>query len=485
MKLRDPACQHGTFTIQFAVMLAALLSTVGLALDVSRVYMRQAEMRSFAESAALAAAHELDGTPAGVDAAVQQALAILATANGLGATAATLQNGALQLGASPDGPWTTAGAAAGLSAAQLDTLRFARVDTSTLDGALTQVERFFAPEGTTPITFGEVAVAGQELMPIAPLAVCAMSETPAYPRKVQGMVPDTFELVEYGFRRGVSYNLLGLNPAGDAPAHFVVNPVEFPEDGRTPRDSNFSASVVRPFICTGSLMRPTGNKLYVEPDFPLELIPELNSRFKLASACHATTAWPDKNVMEYKDVSWLTNTPTLPYAQDAASEATDGDNRLAPMADLEAAARTGIPAGEVRTRDSYGNLWAYARPVQYSATAAGHVGDAFGKSAVPLLYPVDNGGSALTLTWDDDKEPPYIARRIGSSTTPSGTSVLFRRIINVPLLDCPVSGKVATVLAIGRFALTSRAVAGTSPYIAGEFGGLLTGARPLMTRLYR
>lgn len=485
MKPLRPAAQHGTFTIQFVVVLTALLSMVGLALDVSRVYARQSEMRSFAESAALAAAHELDGTSAGVDEAVQRALDSLNGTSELSADSTIRYNGALQFGPTPDGPWTTPDAAAGLPTTQLDRLRFARVDTASLDGSVTQVERFFAPEGTTSVTFRETAVAGQTLMPIAPLAICAMSDDPAHARKVHGMVPDTYELVEYGFRRGVSYNLLGLNSDDDTAAHFVVNPVEFPEDGGSPKDSNFEADVVRPFVCTGSIMHPSGNKLYVEAGFPLELVPNLNSRFKLASDCHPTVGWPDKNVMEYKDASWLNNTPPVPHAQEAADEATDGDKRREPLANLDAAPRTGILAGQARTRDNYGTLWAYARPVQYSATAAGHAGSPFSKSAVPLLYPVDNGGSVLALTWEDDKDPPYIARRIGSSTTPSGTSVLFRRILNVPLLECPVSGNTATVLAIGKFALTSRAVDGSPPYIAGEFGGLLTGARPLMTRLYK
>ena len=488
MNAQTSARQHGAFTIQFVVVLVALLSMVGLALDVSKVYARQAEMRGHAESGALAAAHELDGTPAGIDEAVTQALAVLNGEAGLGADASIRSNGALMIGASPDGPWSTPDEAALLPAEQLDRLRFARVNTESMSGAAFEILRFFMPDDSraTSITFSQTAVAGQTLQPILPLAVCAMSEDPAYPRKVEGMVPDTYELVELGFRRGVSYNLLGLNPHGDAPLHFAVNPVEFPEDGRSPNASNFEPEVLLPFVCSGSIMHPNGNQLYVKQDFPLELLPELNARFKLSSDCHATIGWPDKNIMEYKDASWLNNTPVVPYAQEATDERTDGDNRLAPLAELPDGARTGVDADEVRSRHNYGTIWAYARPVQYSASAAGQAGDAFGKAAVPFLYPVDNGGTPLAIpSWPDSNARPYIFRASGTSTTPSGTSVLYRRIVNVPLLQCPVTGNVATVLGIGKFMLTSRAVNGATPYIAGEFGGLLTGARPLMTRLYK
>lgn len=485
MNARPPAPQRGAFTIQFAVVLTALLSMVGLALDLSSVYARQAGMKSFAESAALAAAHELDGTSTGVDDAVERALVILNGAGGPGADDAIRANGALQFGPAPDGPWTTPDAAAGLSAEQLDRLRFARFDTSSLEGAVTEVARFFAPgEGTTSITFRESAVAGQTLLPITPLAICAMNEDPAEGRPVHGM-PGTLELVEYGFRRGVTYNLLALNPHGDTPAHFVVNPVEFPEDGRSPQDKNFEPDVVRPFICSGSIMHPNSSKLYVKEDFPLELIPELNSRFKLASPCHATVAWPDKNIMEYKDVSWLNNTPVVPHAKEYAGTA-DGENVLQSIAERPEP-QGALSGADARTRDDYGTLWAYARPVKYSSTAAGNVGEPFSKSAVPSLYPVDDADSTkwLALTWADNLAPPYIARRIGTATTPYGTSVLYRRILNIPLLQCPVSGNIGTVLGIGKFMLTSRAVDGADPYIAGEFGGLLTGARPLITRLFK
>jgi hypothetical protein len=48
-------------------------------------------------------------------------------------------------------------------------------------------------------------------------------------------------------------------------------------------------------------------------------------------------------------------------------------------------------------------------------------------------------------------------------------SVANRRVLNLPLLDCPVSGNKATVRGIGKFFMTVRAT-GTSLY--GEFAGL-------------
>jgi hypothetical protein len=46
-----------------------------------------------------------------------------------------------------------------------------------------------------------------------------------------------------------------------------------------------------------------------------------------------------------------------------------------------------------------------------------------------------------------------------------------RRVLNIPLLECPVTGSTAKVLAIGRFFMSSRADSAV-PAVFGEFGGL-------------
>jgi hypothetical protein len=65
---------------------------------------------------------------------------------------------------------------------------------------------------------------------------------------------------------------------------------------------------------------------------------------------------------------------------------------------------------------------------------------------------------------------PYLAGG-AFSQTPSVAhrpGIKYRRVLNLPLLQCPVSGNSATVLAIGKFFMT---VPATSTSISAEFAG--------------
>ncbi|TNC59232.1 pilus assembly protein TadG-related protein, partial [Rubellimicrobium roseum] len=53
--------EEGTFIVFFALALAALLGMIALSFDLGRVASTQAELQSFADNVALAAAGELDG----------------------------------------------------------------------------------------------------------------------------------------------------------------------------------------------------------------------------------------------------------------------------------------------------------------------------------------------------------------------------------------------------------------------------------------
>ena len=59
--------------IMFAILLIVLLGFVGLALDVGQVIGRKTELQHVVDNAALAAAPELVGTPAGLANAVSKA----------------------------------------------------------------------------------------------------------------------------------------------------------------------------------------------------------------------------------------------------------------------------------------------------------------------------------------------------------------------------------------------------------------------------
>jgi hypothetical protein len=65
--------QRGAVAVMFAGVLLVILGFCGLALDLSQMYNRKAEMQNAADAVALAAARELDGTAAGIDRAILQA----------------------------------------------------------------------------------------------------------------------------------------------------------------------------------------------------------------------------------------------------------------------------------------------------------------------------------------------------------------------------------------------------------------------------
>jgi hypothetical protein len=273
----------------------------------------------------------------------------------------------------------------------------------------------------------------------------------------------------------VTYNLLRLNPAPASTegANFLVNPVDFPDAAGGLDTANFTHAAVAPFVCEGSMAQPPGNQVYVQQPFPTDLIPELNSRFGTASSCPA--ALPDRSIKEFLDADWLNNDPR-PTAH--AEERFAADGSLVTVADLPG----GTPAS--RTKEDYGTVWAYARPVRYSASAANHAGPAFKKADDEKLYPVDSGAK-LDITWSDfTTYLPYNS----SFEAPSGNFLRYRRVLHVPLLECPVTSGTATVLAVGKFMLTVPASNAdpSNPYISAEFGGLLPGsAGSTDTRLYQ
>lgn len=478
MKLRRPAAQRGVFAVLFALLLVVILAGASLALDVGNLYARYADIKHYADAAALAAAHQLDGTADGIGNAIDAAEErVQANQWGRGQTV-NWNDEALTFGTSPDGEWHDADYVLGLTEAEIRRYRFARVDATVLDDEMATVLRIFpysgAPQGVLQAI---VAVAGPVLVQMMPLAVCALSPDRTGQRTVYNMA-GTYELVEHGFRRGVSYNLLRLNPDGSSPASFVVNPVDFPGSGGSLDASNFADDVVGPFVCAGSILAPSDDRLYVRQPFPVTLVPRLNSRFGQGAGCVSTAALPDPNVKDFQLASWLNNkSGALPLAQAAEYSAS---GRLVTVADIDPPS----PAG--RVKEDYGTLWAYARPVRYSASAPNNAGTAFNRTNFPNLYPVASGGN-LASTWTSGVLLPYMSTTASVYEAPAGDPLRYRRVLHVPLLACPVTGDEATVLAIGKFMLTSPANDDPgSPVIAAEFGGLLTGyGSASETRLYK
>jgi hypothetical protein len=466
--------ENGVIAIMTAVLMVVILGFFMLALDLSRIYNRKAEMQTMADAVALAAAKKLDGTPAGVNAALATAQAILADqANGpkyAYLQSMTWEDAAMEFSASRDGStgWKPAGVAKNAAAG----LAFVKVDTQVLSGHYGEVGMLFAPilsSAFSSIEVGQATVAGKGRLQVTPLAICAMSATPRGKRQnSNGTQYD--ELVEYGFRRGVGYDLMKLNPAGTTPMSFQVDPISLAGGGSTA--SNFGSSIYAPYICTGSMAVPkvTGASVGVQSPFPISTYSDqLNSRFDpYSGSCDMNTSPADSNVKQYAfaGVSWMSTKATVQVANQDSSNTTV----------LQTVAEVG-PAN-YPTAGDYGVLWTFARAVPWSSyqnqgepeRAGGYTpfdatslvwSKLYGSTSAVGTYP----GSTPYLTASGSsyfQTPPTAARRPGAR---------FRRVLNIPLLSCPVSGTTATVLAIGKFLMT---IPATSTSLYAEFGGITT-----------
>ena len=453
-----------------AVLIVVILGLCGFALSLSMLYNRKAELQTVADTIALAAAAELDGTDLGVDRAVAAAADAAArnVTYAYNASVVTWTNAAIRFSSAPSGrDWLDAAAARG----QAQTMFYVEVDTSRLGeehGRVNTVLLAQLPSATASAQTSGRAVAGRSLINVMPLAICAMSNTRGTQRGA--------ELVEHGFRRGISYNLMRLNPnSASQAANFLINPVAAP--GTTGTSVIAQMNVIRPFICTGTLAMPqvSSGTITVERDFPLGAVfPQINSRFGSYSApCTPAGAPADTNVKEYAylkqpgnttDITWLLDKPK---GQSADSRTTD--SKLLTLADLDQA---DIPPAT--TADLYGPLWIYARAAKYAGYSNGTAEPAAG---YPVFAPAD--WSTLytpgkpQLKGSYPSPAPYKA--LTQAPAAGVRTIADRRVLNVPLLRCPVAGgapATAEVLAIARFYMT---VSATDHDLFGEFAGL---ARP-------
>lgn len=97
------AQERGYVLISVGVAAIALLGAVGLAIDLGRMYIAKGEAQTFADSAALAAVLELDGTSQGIDRAKA---AVAANANRYGFGLTSFTNSVVEFATSSSGPWS-------------------------------------------------------------------------------------------------------------------------------------------------------------------------------------------------------------------------------------------------------------------------------------------------------------------------------------------------------------------------------------------
>jgi hypothetical protein len=452
----------------FAGALIIIIGFFVLALDLSMLYNRKMELQNVADTAALAAAHELDGTNKGILNAIEKASDRFTAASPAGVTykygkSITWAELAIEFGSTPDGPWRSASDAK----TQPDGLLYVKLDTSGLGSSYGQIKTLFLQlfANTSTASTGARAVAGRSAIKVTPLGICAMREEEH--RNHSG------ELEEYGFRRGVSYNLLDLNRVDDTVGKtFIVNPLAT----TTPITD---VATLAPFVCTGTMAMARltgGGKVTVSPSFPIStLFSHLNSRFGNYTAsiapCDARSAPADTNVKEYTYNAaglWM---KAAPLGQSATLLRSDSRRWTVTGPDT-------TPAGT--TAGQYGVLWAYAKAVPYTSyeqagspePAGGYT--TYDTSAWSTLYNPGKPETSTTIVYPPGQDTPYsyTGATTFSRTAPTGNkSVAHRRVLNLPLLECPVSGNKATVLGIGKFFMP---VTATSTALHGEFAGLVS-----------
>lgn len=460
--------QQGAFAIMCAGSLIVMLGMCAVAIDIGQIYNRKAELHGMAKAVALAAAGQLDGTTAGVTNALNKAAAVAATYRHTYSSSYTWSDSAIRFGRSPapNGDWISAEGARGQPAG----VYYVEVDTTRLDDGSGSGATFMTgvlSPALASFAISDRAIAGRANLKITPLAICAMSPDAGALRANPGP-PIANELVEFGFRRGVSYDLMVLNPGGTGGETFVVDPFALP--GGSYASSNTTPSKVGPSVCAGKIWAPgiMGAPIHVSRPFPLaSLFNHLNSRFDdyTTGDCNANGAPPDFNVKPFAraTVAWMGHT-----GEQTAKPYTGG-GRAETVADP-------LTAPDGTTPENYGVLWSYAKAVKYASYTPGarepnRGYTTFGTGDWTSLYKPKPGVSG----YPSGSETPYQAVSGSNYRAPSAAHLAIsqtgRRVLNIPLLACPVpagADATATVLGIGRFFMT---VPATSTTISAEFAG--------------
>ncbi|WP_342118948.1 TadE/TadG family type IV pilus assembly protein [Pseudoduganella sp. OTU4001] len=448
--------QRGSVSAMYGIVLPVIVALMGMTLDLSLAFQRRAQLQQVVDVAAVTAAQQLNDAVGGITAARTLAGVAVAMRQVRGTQVVALPDAAYSFAAAPEGPWVSYASAL----AQPSGLRYVRVDAAALGADYTSMPVLFGSflNASGPTTLDASATAGPNALRVLPLAICAASSVPVAVRSNGGGVD---ELVYYGFRHGVNYNLLALNPAAGASTgeYFLVDPASPP--GSTPLPASTDDANVAPFMCTGKLAYTAmvGEWLHLRRGGAFGLWQQLNSRFGDNSstfACDNYSAPPDTNVRDYfgANASWMNSAP--PQASAASSTPAAGKPLLT-IAD----APPPLPAVAAA---QYGTLWAYG-PAKSSPSAG-----AIAAGKWNILYPAT----------------PALAAPGWPSTGPYGTNAYMtapaggvagrkgRRLLHVPLLACPIPAGAyvdGQVLAVARFLLTAHASATAVP---GEFAGILS-----------
>lgn len=443
--------------------LLVLFGFMALVFDLGRTYVVRTELQNAADAAALAGAKDLNRKATGVS----KAIATVAAIGLQNKTTFTFNSDAsinitpsmISVGSCPgDNCMVPISSVTSDDAAADKT--FIKVDIPS-DGLTTFFAGIFGTSTTQ--TYGR-AVAGYYLTDVTPIGICAIDTVRGGTRTAGALV----ELTEFGFRRGVSYNIMELGPLAGSGQPYLLNPVD-KWGGPSCDPSHSSATYTAPFVCSGSSATVGTVPGYVFGNTGISAGPievALNSRFNL-NAC----APQDTNVKAYAFGTPGDGYPASWMEPDPSRQSIKTDSA------------TNKPVTTPSFAD-YGVLWTYSRAVQAVAPtppASGPytAGDSFTPDKWTDLYGGSQVGNYPTAPYT-----PYSAG--GNYATPT-SGIRDRRVLNIAIVNCSEStgtgcNSTIKVEAIGKFFMQVKADLPKS--INAEFAGLVE-PLPSEIRLYK
>lgn len=445
--------QHGAVAIIVAICIVVLVGMLGLVLDLGHLYVAKTELQNAADAAALSGAKEFNGKLAGVNTAISRAIeAAGKNKYNLNASAVTITTANLSAGSCPDD-----GCMVPISTITSDALAadktFLKVDTGSRSLS-TWFIQVLPGAPTSTATFG-MAVAGKYEVDVSPIAICQVPVLPLGAPTVN----------EFGYERGVSYQISDFNPIGPGTLYWVD-----PESATPGICNATSTPKMLPYVCAGkTAFTPiVGQTVNTNTGVSDPQVEALNSRFDdypSKSKCDPVTAPPDTNIKEYatdtaagSPSKWMSQVPTPVPTQQTIS---CSDSKC----------KNGTPlAYSARAFADYGVLWSAYRPVGKTVSnwSAYYKGNATSYPE-PSPYAQTSGNFFLA---------PSAAHRPG---------VQGRRVLNIIIVDCSSAGGVcrpATVLGIGKFFMQKKASGPKDIYV--EFGGVYPNPLPTSDiKLYR
>ena len=283
--------ERGSVTVMTAVLLVCLVLLLGLAIDVSRIYMLRAGLQNAADAAALAAARELNSGSDGLVDAVTQAQAAIGNEYGLSRTGGVATSTAVittvDFAADLNGTWYTGADEATPYAA---TIRFVRVTTE--PATITMLFAAKVLGSTSSVQASAVAGMSPGLNTICdyvPLAVAKASPTVPFDTGTEF----TFQFVSAQTDELVDKNLIVLQTDGSEGANKTRDAVA----GINPICTTIGATVL-----TSTSQSAEGN------NGPTQIEVGLNTRLdQYSHGMTASDAGPDNNVYEdpdFADFNW-------------------------------------------------------------------------------------------------------------------------------------------------------------------------------------